>query len=50
MKCSDCLYYYSEYMFNRCELTGAECFCKSQDCDLVNDDGTVNEEVLNERG
>lgn len=42
MKCSQCDYYSSGYMWNGCSLTESECFRTRDDCTLVNDDGTVN--------
>jgi hypothetical protein len=46
MKCSKCPYYKGGYMWNGCNITGDECFRMLDDCTLVNDDGTVNQEEL----
>lgn len=42
MKCTKCDYYYDGLMFNRCGLIGAECFMPVNNCDLVNDDSSIN--------
>jgi hypothetical protein len=42
MKCNKCEYYESNPTWNRYNLTESECFHTVQDCDLVNEDGTVN--------
>lgn len=42
MKCCDCPHYRSLYMINSCDVTLSECFYPSNNCDLVNDDGTLN--------
>jgi hypothetical protein len=42
MKCSKCPFYHSEYTFNLCKVTDAECFRQQDNCKLVNDDGTIN--------
>lgn len=50
MKCHNCKFYKEGYMFNSCELIGAEYFSTLENCTFVNDDGTVNEEELNKVG
>ena len=42
MRCRNCDYYSSGYMHNSCLLAETECFREMDDCDLVNDDMTVN--------
>lgn len=44
MKCEKCPYYNTGYMSNRCSLFGDENFMTIDDCDCVNDDGTINKE------
>ena len=39
MRCEKCPQYRSEPLWNRCEITGAECFYTVDNCDLVDDDG-----------
>ncbi|MCF2651832.1 hypothetical protein [Anaeromassilibacillus senegalensis] len=39
MKCENCKYYHTSYLFNRCGLTGDECFMPQVDCTLVDEDG-----------
>lgn len=46
VKCCDCPQYEIGYMFNHCKLTDNECFETLENCKLVNDDGTVREELL----
>lgn len=43
MKCIDCPYYFSGYMFNRCNYTESEYFRTTDNCDLINEDGTPTE-------
>ena len=42
MKCVNCDYYKSGYLYNACALTEIECFCPLENCPLVNDDMSVN--------
>ena len=42
MKCIDCPHYRSLYMINSCDVTCSENFYPSDNCNLVNDDGTLN--------
>jgi len=42
VKCNGCEFYGSGYMWNGCSLTESECFMPQDNCDLVNDDGTIN--------
>lgn len=42
MKCSSCEFYRSGYQYNSCSLTESECFKTQDNCDLINDDGSVN--------
>ena len=42
MRCENCPQYSSEPLWNRCEITGAECFNTINNCDLVNEDGSDN--------
>lgn len=42
MKCYDCPFYKGGYHYNGCGVTGDEYFYELADCDLVNDDGTIN--------
>lgn len=44
LRCCNCEFYKSGYMYNACALTESEYFQQQNDCDLVNDDGTVNYE------
>lgn len=37
MKCESCKYYHTSYLFNRCDLTGDECFMPQVDCTLVDE-------------
>ena len=46
MKCYYCKYYKQGQDWNLCELVGCENFRTCDDCNLVNDDGEVNEEEL----
>ena len=46
MTCDDCPFYKSGYAWNLCELTNAEYFRQRYDCNLVNDDGTVNDQNM----
>jgi hypothetical protein len=47
MKCYKCPFYRSSSIWNRCDLTESECFREPENCSLVNDDGTVNQEEYN---
>jgi hypothetical protein len=42
MKCYNCDYYKSGYMYNACALTESEYFREPDNCTLVNDDGSIN--------
>lgn len=42
MRCEKCPQYRIEPLWNRCEITDAECFYTLDDCDLVDDDGNDN--------
>lgn len=42
MKCGNCPFYSSGYQWNGCGVLETEYFQEQQDCDLVNDDGTIN--------
>lgn len=44
MKCSKCLHYKGGYMYNSCSVTQPEYFREPKDCDLINDDGSLNYE------
>lgn len=48
MKCSDCPHYCSDCTYNSYNVIDAECSIKLKDCALVNDDGTINKEALND--
>lgn len=39
MKCRDCHFYHSGYLWNRCDLTESEYYheCISSDCDIIDD-------------
>lgn len=47
MKCSNCDFYCSGYLSNKCMITGDEYFMPTENCTLVNDDGTTNESEIN---
>ena len=42
MKCKDCKHYRQSLNYNSCAVVEAECFIPRENCDLVNDDGTLN--------
>lgn len=42
MRCCDCCHYRSLYMNNSCDVTCSENFHISDNCNLVNEDGTLN--------
>lgn len=42
MKCCDCPYYKSGYLYNACVVTQTECFITQDNCALVKDDGALN--------
>lgn len=42
LKCFNCPYYKSAYMYNSCDITGDEYFSQLENCDLVNNDGSIN--------
>ena len=42
MKCFKCPYYACGCMWNRCGVTNSEYFREPDNCDLVNDDGSLN--------
>lgn len=42
MKCIKCDYYKTGYLYNACALLEMECYMPLNDCNDVNDDGTVN--------
>ena len=42
MKCSNCPYYYSGYMYNSCAVMQAEYFRTTDNCTLVKEDGALN--------
>ena len=42
MRCYDCDFYNSGYMWNYCGLTESECFRTQDNCTLVNDDQSIN--------
>lgn len=42
MKCYKCPHYESGELYNCCYLTDSWCFIEPYDCDLVNDDGSIN--------
>ena len=42
MKCCKCPYYRSGFMSNKCEVTKDEYFREPKECDLVNNDGSLN--------
>ena len=42
MKCRDCDFYKTGYLWNGCGLTGDECFRQDENCTLVNEDGSIN--------
>lgn len=39
MKCEKCKQYATSLLWNKCYLTGAECFCTIDNCTLVDDEG-----------
>lgn len=43
MKCANCSFYKSGFQWNCCELTQSECFYKLEDCNLINNDKSINE-------
>lgn len=43
MKCCMCSYYKCSPDFNECTLLRWECYRESDNCIVVNDDGTLNE-------
>lgn len=46
MKCRDCPYYKSGYMYNQCGFTGDEYFREPEKCDLINDDYTISDVAI----
>lgn len=44
MECYKCHHYESQPLWNCCKLTQSECFRTLDDCDLINDDGSINNE------
>lgn len=44
MKCGNCPHYRSSYMYNSCAVAQLEYFREPDNCDLVNDDGSLNYE------
>jgi hypothetical protein len=44
MRCEDCKHYFRSLNFNSCAVVEAECFMTREDCDLVNDDGSINKD------
>lgn len=42
MNCFNCPHYKSGYMSNSCGVTQSENFYTQDDCNLVNDDGSLN--------
>lgn len=44
MKCGNCPHYRSSYMYNSCAVAQSEYFREPDNCDLVNDDGSLNYE------
>lgn len=44
MKCGNCPHYRSGYMYNSCAVAQSEYFREPDNCDLVNDDGSLNYE------
>lgn len=46
MRCCNCKYYESGCTYNRCNVIGDEYFHMQNDCKLVNDDNTINENEL----
>jgi hypothetical protein len=46
MKCYKCPFYKDTYYENECRVTGDMFFRQQEDCTLVNDDGTKNEEEI----
>lgn len=50
MKCRDCPHYCSGYMWNGCDITHDEYFRMQENCTLVNEDGTINQEELEKSG
>ena len=45
MKCLNCPYYECYPSSNKCNLLFWECYREQDKCKLVNDDGSINEEV-----
>lgn len=41
MKCFDCQLYESNPIWNRCNLTGFDCFYPTDNCEFMNDDYIV---------
>ena len=47
MKCNECTQYYTNNQdYNECRLLGWECGMERKNCDVVNNDGTINKEEL----
>lgn len=46
MKCVYCPYYIEGYLFNRCGIFFDEDFMPEENCEAVNDDGTINEDKI----
>ena len=47
MKCNRCPFYYNNYQdFNECKLLHWECSREADNCTIVNDNGTVNQNEL----
>lgn len=43
MKCCKCSYYKRSLNFNMCDLLNWECYRELNDCNVINDDGSINE-------
>lgn len=41
MRCCDCEFHQSGYMWNRCALTDSECYREPELCDLIDDNYIV---------
>jgi hypothetical protein len=46
----NCPYHTESQLENECKLTGSMYFSKIYDCNLVNDNGTVNKEECEKEG
>lgn len=50
MRCRKCPYYEEDKNVNECSITHAMYFITLDECNLVNEDGTINEEECKKEG